>query len=131
MKFIIYTPNFTNHCGGIYALHNLAWDLQCKGHEVLIAWATVGNPEKPVTFLKANPSIDSIAIYPEIIPDNPLGLQKIVRWILSPIGDDWKELRKNDLIMSWWYWDSNPVLYVPYIETRHFYSTNNNTRTLK
>lgn len=132
MKFIIYTPNYTPHCAGICALHDLAWDLQYKGHQVQLAWATEGNRSKPIPFLlNRTPENDSIAIYPEIIPDNPLGLQKRVRWILSPMGQDWKDARKNDLLVSWGEWDENPVLCVPLVDQNIFNTSFVGNRTLK
>jgi hypothetical protein len=120
MKFIIYTPSFTRHCAGICALHWLGWELKNLGHDVKLAWSINTDPEKPLQILSGKPDSDAIAIYPEIIPDNPLGLSRRVRWILSPIGNDWKELRKNDMIVSWAEWDENPVLCVPLIDRRFF-----------
>lgn len=117
MKFIIYAPLEINDCGGCTALYKLAESLIELGYDAYVfPWdlhiqslidtkvSVNGVP------LIAHNMIDvenDIAIYPEIIGGNPLGIKKCVRWILYYLGGfndsvdfsfSWGE---NDL---WVYW---------------------------
>jgi hypothetical protein len=122
MRFVVWTPNFVKNCGGIRALHSLAYELKARGCEVELANSTNTDPEKSIPFYNKHMNNNTIAIYPEIIPDNPIHATKIVRWLLAPIGKEWMDYRKGDQIYSWSGWYGLPILYTPIIDVRFFNS---------
>lgn len=66
----IWTPAFDHKVGGIRALHRLRDDLVARGVD---AYMHVDRPR----------SAGDIVVYPEIVPDNPLGAERFVRWLLN------------------------------------------------
>lgn len=77
--YAIWSPPWDHKVGGIRALYELAFELQARGHEATI-------------HIEGSNAYDreAIAVYPEIVWDNPLGLDRIVRWRLAPaeVPDD-------------------------------------------
>lgn len=76
MKFIVYAPPYNPASAGIKALHELHNELIQLGHESKIVFHGVVKPCDPKT----------IVIYPEIISDNPLSAQYVVRYMLNSNG---------------------------------------------
>jgi hypothetical protein len=111
--FIIWAPSFDDSSGGVIALHMLCRRLNEIGEHALI-WEpgrpAVTSPLELKEWLKAvryevgrtkrlyrrgpfsNPVAkrsdlkDAIVIYPEIVEGNPLGVEKVVRWLLHRPG---------------------------------------------
>lgn len=111
MKFLVYSPQFDDSSGGAIALHRLCHLLRGLGVEALLWPAGKPSPlrrrganywfraryydllrykngpyETNESFLTpiATPAdlTDAIAIYPETIDGNPLGVRRSVRWLL-------------------------------------------------
>lgn len=75
--YVIWSPPWDHKVGGIRALYALRDELQTRG--------CVAHMHDEVVF---DPG--AIVVYPEIVQDNPLGAERIVRWRLSPadVPDD-------------------------------------------
>lgn len=114
MKFIIFTPGYDDHSGGIVVLHQLCDRLNKLGYHALLwpLFKPVFNIHKPFKsmylflnyFRKTlkygygiNPKLntplatyedlkDSIVVYPEIVVGNPLESERVVRWLLHKPG---------------------------------------------
>jgi hypothetical protein len=83
-SYLIYSPPFDNSSAGIMVLHRLAVELQKRGENVLISTENQ-NPKWDrvnVRFGFLGERID-IAIYPDIIHDNPFKAKTVVRWMLN------------------------------------------------
>ncbi len=86
LDFVIWTIGHRPEWGGICALNQLGNELAKRGQHVLLY-----GDSKPPGYLGelVRPGIDPICvtrpivIYPEIVPDNPLGFRNVVRWILN------------------------------------------------
>jgi hypothetical protein len=80
--YVIWCPQvpFSRCSGGVQVLHKLVHDLNAYGMEAYLSnpW---GNPEWNVPHWKSTAK-DFIAVYPEIVYDNPLRAPHVVRWIL-------------------------------------------------
>jgi hypothetical protein len=114
MNFIIWTPPFSDGLGGVIALHLLCHRLNGIGETALLwpagrpafnrrfiardllragRWA-LGGPRRPwrdpTPF--RNPVArradlpGSVVVYPEMVPGNPLGEPRVVRWLLHKPG---------------------------------------------
>jgi len=129
MNFIIYGPNWSRRSGGIRALHKLGWILKQKGHTVSLAgkehpstdWGRLLNPDEPLPFW--NGDKNGIIVYPEIIPTNPLGISKVVRWVLGPVGEGWAKINDDGALFFSWinYWGYGlDELYVPIVDENYF-----------
>jgi hypothetical protein len=107
MKFAIYTFPYKNASGGIIVLYNLSKNLHDLGHDVLlyskeqlqenILFNKFGTPNTTL-------SDDTIAIYPEIIPGNPLKAKRVIRWILCELG-------RNSSVNIWKTWSPDDIVY--------------------
>ena len=94
MKFIVAAPDYSEAHGGIMVLHYLAHLLATQGFETSIACKSTF-PHSEASVLDwvigtpFNHAIDdqTMAIYPEIISDNPFKARKVTRWILYKEGE--------------------------------------------
>lgn len=94
MKFIVYAPPYNAHSAGISALYNLNDSLNQLGHS------------SEIMVFEQFRVYDSqaIVIYPEVISDNPLKAQRVVRYMFyfdghisgRPIAPG-----PNDFILAW------------------------------
>lgn len=102
IPYSIWSPPYSHNSGGLRALRVLGDELRARGCD-----ATVGHDYQP----------GAIAVYPEIVDDNPLGADRIVRWLLQA-----KPVPADGLTYAWasgmgdW-----PVLTVDIIEPDLFY----------
>jgi len=86
--FLIQTPNYAHTSAGIRALYRLGHHLNAAGYRT----AMVAMSEPLVTAsgwctpIHSGPVEDSIVIYPEIVPGNPLQADRVVRWCLNNPG---------------------------------------------
>ena len=90
---VIWTPSYQELNGGAVALHKLCHDLNCLGANaaVHIPPYLVDKTVSPVnpnynTPLVDEANRDDIAIYPEIVHGNPLGTNRVTRWLLNTPG---------------------------------------------
>jgi len=106
-NYIIYAPSYTENSGGIIFQHNLVHELNRLGERALL-W-----PMEPLykmglrerlrrrfvpTQMRPHPDLDtpvarrtdltaeSVVVYSEIVPGNPLGARSVVRWLLYKPG---------------------------------------------
>jgi hypothetical protein len=106
-SYIIYAPSYDPNNGGSIFLHELAQALRSLGEDALI-WpmAPIYKPglrARIRTFIRPSRfdrrpgddvrlatrrdlRADSIVVYPEIVPGNPIGARNVVRWLLYPPG---------------------------------------------
>ena len=110
MKFLIWAWDYGTDSGGGIALHRLAHNLAALGHPAYLkcsrtAPGWLGTPVHQMReFVPRQP--DTIIIYPEIIEGNPLGGERVVRWLLNTPGafgpgNGDGVYSQNDLIMYW------------------------------
>ncbi|MDD5457603.1 MAG: glycosyltransferase [Candidatus Margulisbacteria bacterium] len=92
-EYLIVAPSYTSASGGIKALHLLCHHLNQSGQK---AFLVMDNP------LAVNPNLQTpalskleiaqkiqqgaIAVYPEIVPGNPLNAQTVIRYVLNRPG---------------------------------------------
>lgn len=105
--YIIACPPSDQPSAGIRVLKNLASDLRARGYEARTAWDGEAPP-------------DTIVVYPEIVPGNPMKGSSVVRFVLyfpGAIGGD-KTYDKGELIFTYApiYYPGVPILTVPCIE---------------
>ncbi|MFA6189223.1 MAG: hypothetical protein WC680_08095 [Sulfuricurvum sp.] len=114
MKFIIFTPGYDDHSGGIVVLHQLCDRLNKLGYHALLwpFFKPIFDIQKPFRSIylflnyfrktlkygyRIHPKlntpiatyqdlIDSIVVYPEIVEGNPLKAERVVRWLLHKPG---------------------------------------------
>ncbi|HEY3755083.1 MAG TPA: hypothetical protein VGL42_02930 [Opitutaceae bacterium] len=104
-KFIIVTPPYVGNSFGIKTLHHLAHALNEVGHQARILFMAIDgagkqsfgfmgrpggtNPEFNTPELASGDGFagtDCIVVYPEIVPDNPIGATRVVRYFLNVDG---------------------------------------------
>jgi hypothetical protein len=108
MKWLFYIPEYSEKSAGIVCCHEFAHELAMMGEDVeVLVWETVGKfgkDRREFAYRKANGiDVERIAVYPETIPDNPLGCEKVVRFLLNKDGllDGSKISRKsNEFVVS-------------------------------
>ena len=113
MKFVIYGPHYDDNSGGSIALYKLCRVLTELGHDAKIWHWTRAHPfesrlinGKYTTYFNYGPTIkreddphfftyknatpedaaEAIVVYPEIVEGNPLGAERVVRWLLNKPG---------------------------------------------
>ena len=114
MRYVIYSPPYHEDNGGAIAMHKLCDLLNKQGHEsVIYPFFPQFNVNKPIgssvyivkKYIKermfgvfetnrefCTPVVDEvdidndIAIYPEIVYGNPLGVRRVVRWLMNRPG---------------------------------------------
>lgn len=114
MKFIIFSPGYDDHSGGIVVLHQLCNRLNNLGYQALLwpLFKPIFDTQRPFKSLylffryfrktlkygyainsKLNTPIatyedlmGSIVVYPEIVVGNPLNAERVVRWLLHKPG---------------------------------------------
>lgn len=79
IPYSILSPPYNHTFGGIRALHQLAKEIKHRGYEANI---NVINP-------------NAIAVYPEIVKDNPFNNDRRVRWLLNDAEFD------NEVCYAW------------------------------
>ncbi len=117
--YYIWAPGFTNVCGGIKVLHRLCHELNEAGCRAYVTTPHV-NPQWKTPFIDVKHSYeDFIAIYPEIVPDNPFNARHVVRYILYKQE---KEYAPGEFIVSykpafnWLKLPEERILYLPVLE---------------
>lgn len=123
---VVWTPpqGFANESGGIKVLHAFCNELNKAGQQ---AYITSGNPNPNWnTPTWQGGTNDFIAVYPEIIQDNPLNANKVVRYILYKQQRDIPEGETFISFMNMfniWELPDDHILYLPVIETDIFTDT--------
>lgn len=90
--YYIWAPAFRYNSGGVRALHNLCHALNLKGEEAYVLTSVVsGSLRTPILtpdIVQGHYDTDRspIAVYPEVISDNPLDAQNVVRYLLNYPG---------------------------------------------
>jgi len=83
---LVWSPPYTHRSSGVRALHRLCHHLNRCGYPC----AMLSPPGAPLpdwdTPFHEGPIGDRIVIYPEIVPGNPLGAERVVRWCLNNPG---------------------------------------------
>ena len=111
MKWLFYIPEYTESSAGIVCCHEFAEEMVKLGEDVeVLTWETVGKlgtlglGKRKFSYKRATEiEKDRIVVYPEVVPDNPLGCEKVVRFMLNKDGllDGTKVSRdKGEFIVS-------------------------------
>lgn len=109
LRYIVNAPSFDPDSGGTIFLHELVHTLNDLGEEAYIwpmapifrqglrtrLWSLINrkpfktspNLNTPLADKRVFNAHDTVVIYPEIVPDNPMGAQNVVRWLLYKPGD--------------------------------------------
>lgn len=107
--FVIWSYDFDWRVGGIYALHFLAKKVADRGYRVFcICNRTIPHSNVKMVTMKHAEEIakrkNTVTIYPEIVPGNPLGATHPVRWVMyypggHGMGD--KVYAENECIVTY------------------------------
>ena len=109
-KFIVAAHDYNEAYGGNIVLHYLAHLLAEEGYESYVACNSTFASSKakvlPWTFGEPFPHAleeSTMAIYPEIIPDNPFNAKQVTRWILYKEGVHSSPIAygKDDLVFQY------------------------------
>jgi hypothetical protein len=86
--FLIMALNYKHTSSGVRALYRLCHHLNAAGYPAALVEYTEPLTDAPGwrTPVHTGPVGDSIVIYPEIIPGNPLKAGRVVRWCLNNPG---------------------------------------------
>ena len=112
IKIIIYTPPYSNTCGGIIVMHYFAQLINEKYNDKFCAKLFMHNNLKyKNSFCNDFAKIDeiddnTIVVYPEVVSGNPLNAKNVVRWVLLELGiemplDHYKKWSTSDLVYHW------------------------------
>lgn len=82
--YIIWTPPWDATSGGIMVLYHFCHEMNVRGYEAYIN-SSIPAPYLYTPFYNRNLE-NPIAVYPEIIRDNPLGCNTVARWLLNNAG---------------------------------------------
>lgn len=100
--YVVWSPPWDHKVGGIRALYKLVDELRAHGCDATIA-SGGADPE-------------AIVVYPEIVQDNPLRAERIVRWRLAPA-----DVPADGYTVDWLdYGAGNPVLTLDLIDAELF-----------
>lgn len=90
LKFVIWSPEYTEGISGVIALHLLAKNLAEEGYPVVISTRTTMRNSKALTIDRINELVlnpdETVVIYPEIAIGNPFNAKHVVRWLLNTPG---------------------------------------------
>jgi hypothetical protein len=86
LKFTVFAPSYNEKSGGAWVLHFLCHSLNEIGYESNIFIYEESKLVNPLFNTPQGLIQDSIVIYPEIIVDNPLKADKVVRYMLNKEG---------------------------------------------
>lgn len=122
LPYVVWCPQqgFANESGGIKVLHRFCHELNCIGQR---AYITSGNPNPNWNTPRWQGNEDFIAIYPEIVLDNPLNSNHVVRYILYKQS---RPIPEGEIFISFmsmfnsWNLPEDHILYLPVIETDIF-----------
>ena len=104
-SYLVWAPPFDESSGGIKVCHRMAVELQKRGMKVFIN-TQIQNPHWPHVpfFDKIYPGIKAdVAIYPEIVPENPFNCRTVVRYLLNVPGACAPDYRNT--------WGKDDILY--------------------
>lgn len=131
--YFIYAPPWAHESSGIRALHLLCHALNNSGQRAYLVpvntWFYV-NPALDTPILSDDhlaaydlKGIKPIAVYPEIVQGNPFKLDKVVRWVLAPVGayGGDKTFPETDKVFGYTKDLAEPVLCLPTFDTTVFY----------
>jgi hypothetical protein len=97
--FIAYEVDYNPYSGGIIALHKLAHNLSLLGEEVFLMCKNKNPNWLGNIYQKEEVDKDNcIAIYPEVVIDNPHNFKNVIRWLLYDRGHVYP---KTDIIYSY------------------------------
>jgi hypothetical protein len=92
-KFVFFIPPFTEQSAGIVCCHHMADEMAKMGEEVFVVPFEVGFKTQDRKFSYKTASKDevfrmegAVAVYPEVIHDNPLEIRNVARLILNRDG---------------------------------------------
>jgi len=111
--YYILAPGYTHVSAGIRACHHLAHALNTLGEEAYLATPAVSTrlralPLGPAIMnLHVQQKRRPIAVYPEVVLDNPLNCETVCRWLLNRpgkvLGQNSVEYPDSDLIFHYAY----------------------------
>ncbi|PCE31166.1 glycosyltransferase family protein [Burkholderia ubonensis] len=134
--YYVYAPNFRQTSGGVRAMHYLCHVLNLLGHEAYVTTPVV-HPDlrtpqvtNDIAQAHANANRSPIAVYPEIVSDNPFNARCVARYLLAEPGrieGNAIDLQPSDLVFTFgptlvpagWQAD---LLRMPLVDTRIFNS---------
>jgi hypothetical protein len=120
--YYIWTPGYYSICGGIKVMHRLCHELNEAGCRAYVNNPLV-NPKWNTPFGERRNKDNFIAIYPEIILNNPFNAKHVVRYILYKQE---KQYEPGEIIVpytrafNWMNLPEERILYLPVIETDIF-----------
>lgn len=90
--YIIWAPDYKTNSAGIRCLYQLCNDLNLQGYPSFIVGAFLPSPNNLnaplIGWGSAKKLINQgfIAVYPEVVKGNPLGANRVARWVLNKPG---------------------------------------------
>jgi len=108
-RILFYIAEYNEHCGGIVAIFNIADTINKISDKFYAEIVNTENNRTPNPICNSYACTfdnESIVVYPEVVTGNPLGLDKVVRWILLNLGaempfDHDKTFGPRDLVYEW------------------------------
>jgi hypothetical protein len=128
--YYIYTPGYDRTSGGNKVMHLLCHALNLIGEECFMITDII-NPNLRTPRGRHADAADGIVIYPELYKDNPLGVRRIVRYILS----DRYKMEELDPTGQLWYFSKGlakgkeNVLLLPSVDPKVFNLNGSGDRT--
>ena len=112
--YLVYCPPYTVLSAGIVVMHRLANELHARGLPVFIN-EQEQNPKWDRLPVITRMEGEAIAVYPEIVSENPFGCGRIVRYLLNKPGF-WKSVQYYDTDILFVYsdfWNEEIELHLP------------------